>query len=162
MPVDIILADNHPLFRKGTGLVLESNPDINLVAEAENGGDLIEKCRKFNPNIVILDLKMPGMSGVEILKVLSNEFPGTSIIVLSMVEIINSIFEVISAGAKAYVLKSSDVGEILNAITSVQKNEVYYCEGTEQLLSGFIQRDFNKGMKKNKIEFSKVDSQLLD
>ena len=106
-PIRIVLADDHEIFRDGFKVMIKKQPSVQLVGEAANGEELIRQTRELKPDVVITDIKMPVMDGVEATKQLTSEFPEIGIIALSMFDEENLIVEMLEAGAKGYLLKNA-------------------------------------------------------
>src|SRR5674476_311327 len=85
-PIEVLLADDHEIFRDGLNLMFKKNPDINLIGEAGNGEELMKLARKLNPDVIIMDIQMPVMNGIEATKLLTSEMPHIGIIALSIME----------------------------------------------------------------------------
>ena len=117
--ITLLIADDHEIFRDGLALMLSKQEDIRLIAQAENGKELIELTEKHQPDEVHTDIKMPRMDGIEATRILAQKFPDLKIIALSMFDEENLIDAMIESGAKGYLVKNADKNEIGEAITSV-------------------------------------------
>jgi DNA-binding NarL/FixJ family response regulator len=137
-PIKIILADDHEIFRDGFKAMVKKQPLVELIGEAGDGKELIELTRKLKPDVVVTDVKMPKMDGLQATKILSKEFPDIGIIALSMIDEENLIIDMMEAGAKGYLLKNAHKNEIIEAIKEVHNNHIYYCEGTSSKLTRMI------------------------
>ena len=125
-PVKIIIADDHPLIRYSLKAMLYDIPEFKLVGEAANGAELTELAKKLKPEIVIVDIKMPVMDGIEATKQLIKELPETDVIVLSMVDDEYTICNILEAGVKGYLLKDAMIDEVITAIKAVYNGERYF------------------------------------
>jgi two-component system NarL family response regulator len=114
MPVD-----DHPLMREGLVAMLRTQSDMTVVAEAGTGEEAVEKFRKFKPDVVLMDIRLPGMGGVEATRAIRREFPDTNIVILTTYDGDEDIYRALEAGAKAYVLKETLGEELLNLIRDV-------------------------------------------
>jgi DNA-binding NarL/FixJ family response regulator len=150
-PIKIILADDHEIFRDGFKAMLRKQPSVELIGEASDGEELVELTRKLKPDVVVTDIKMPKMDGLQATKILSEEFPGIGIVALSMIDEENLIIDMMEAGAKGYLLKNAHKNEIIEAIKAVDEGHIYYCDGTSARLSRMI-------AESNKIPFGKKTS----
>lgn len=162
VPVDIIIADDHEIFRDGFKVMCSKEKSINIVGEAENGEDLLEKVRKLQPDVVITDIKMPKMDGIAVTKALSKEFPHIGVIALSMFDEQDLIVEMLEAGAKGYLIKNAQKQEIFDAIRTVHNNEPYYCNQTSTKLAGMIAASrFDTRKKPEALDFSEKELQII-
>ena len=118
-PITVLAADDHPLVREGIGAVLASERDITLVAEAANGREAIECFRTHHPEVTLMDLQMPQMSGLDAMIKIREEFPSARIIVLTTYQGDIQALRAISAGAAGYLLKSMVRKELAGTIRSV-------------------------------------------
>jgi len=134
-PIRVIVADDHEIFRDGFRVMLRKQPAFEIVAEAADGVELIERVREHQPDVVITDINMPRMDGIEATKRLVNEFPLINIIALSMYDQDNLIVEMVEAGARGYLLKNAHKEEIITAIKTVFAGEEYYCSSTSEKLA---------------------------
>ena len=116
--IRVVLADDHRLFREGVASLLERAADIELVGQAATGEDALRLVSELQPDVVLMDLQMPGMGGIEATRALAAH-PSSGVIVLTMFEDDESVFAAIRAGARGYVLKDADRGSLLRAIRAV-------------------------------------------
>jgi DNA-binding NarL/FixJ family response regulator len=116
--IRILIADDHPLIREGLRRILEMDPQIKVVGEVGDGQGAINKTRILDPDVVLMDLKMPGTDGIEASRVIRREFPEIRIIILTVADD-DDMLEVIRAGASGYLLKDVEPGELLKAIHTV-------------------------------------------
>lgn len=123
--IRILIADDHAVIRQGIRVLLEKEPDIEVVAEAGDGQDALEKYKDIQPDILLLDISMPKMSGMEVTKAVRQEFPDGKIVFLTMHEGDEYFFQALSVGASGYVVKGADSEELLSALRSVSRGGVY-------------------------------------
>jgi DNA-binding NarL/FixJ family response regulator len=160
--INVVMADDHEIFRDGFRLTLSKTNDIHLVAEASNGVELIELVEQHRPHVVITDIKMPRMDGIEATRVLSSRFPDIGIIGLSMFDEDDLIIEMLEAGAKGYLLKNADKAEVIEAIKTVYEEEPYYCRQTSSKLAQLIAKSkYNPYHKKPKVEFGEKEMEII-
>jgi DNA-binding NarL/FixJ family response regulator len=122
-PIRILLADDHPPLRKGLALILNSEDDMMIVAEASNGREAIALFRQYQPDVALLDLWMPEVSGVEAIVAIRTEFPHARLIVLTTYDGDEDIYQGLRAGAMAYLLKDTGCDEIIETIRAVHTGQ---------------------------------------
>ncbi len=161
-PIKIILADDHEIFRDGFNVMMKKQHEIDIVGEAANGQQLLNMVRKLQPDVVLTDIKMPLMDGVEATRMIVREFPHIGIIALSMFDDVNLIIEMLEAGAKGYLLKSAHKREIFEAIRTVYRDEVYYCNSTSHKMAMMIARShFNPNKPKERVHFNDREIEII-
>ncbi|MCF8126985.1 MAG: response regulator transcription factor [Deltaproteobacteria bacterium] len=124
-PVRILLADDHTIVRQGLARLLEEQRNFKVVGEAINGQDAVEKAEKLKPDIIIMDIAMPRMNGIEATKRVRKVMPETKIIILSMYSHEHYIHELLECGVSGYLLKDSGGQDIIKAIRAALKNETF-------------------------------------
>ncbi len=125
MAIEILLADDHGVLRAGLRALLNVEPDLSVVGEAASGDEAIERAAELQPDIVLLDLNMPGPSGIEITRRLREALPETRVLVLTVYEDEGLLREAIDAGASGYIIKRAVESELINAIRAVARGELY-------------------------------------
>lgn len=123
--IRVIIADDQPIIRKGLKLILELDEDVELVAEAESGKDLIEILTKITCDIILMDIRMPAMDGVEATLKIKEKFKNIKILILTTFEDDEYIFNGLRNGADGYLLKDANPDEIIRAIKTVCKGDTY-------------------------------------
>ncbi|WP_293124349.1 response regulator transcription factor [Microcoleus sp. bin38.metabat.b11b12b14.051] len=118
-PLRILLADDHPILREGLALILDNQTDMTVVGEASNGREAVEVFRQLQPDVTLMDLRMPEMGGVEAIVAIRTEFSTACIILLTTYDGDEDIYRGLRAGAKSYLLKDASTQEILSAIRQV-------------------------------------------
>ncbi|MBA2374766.1 MAG: response regulator transcription factor [Rubrobacter sp.] len=121
--VKILIADDHPVVRMGIRGMLDGEPDIEVVGEAENGGEAVEMVAKLRPDVVLMDLRMPNMDGVAATEKITKDHPETRILVLTTYESDADILRAIETGATGYLLKDTPKEDLFAAIRTVAKGE---------------------------------------
>jgi len=124
--IRVVIADDHPAYRKGLSSMLEDEPDLALVGEAESGREAISLAEQCSPDVVVMDLRMPDVDGIEATRQLRERVPGTAVIVLTMFEDDQSVFAAMRAGARGYLLKGAEQDEIVRAIRAVAVGEAIF------------------------------------
>jgi DNA-binding NarL/FixJ family response regulator len=125
MSVTVLLADDHPIVRQGLRHLLEAEPNLKVVGEASNGLEAVQLVEKFKPDVLIVDIVMPELNGLEVLKQVRERSPATCCIVLSMQSADVYVVEALRAGALGYVLKETGPSELINAINQVIQGQRY-------------------------------------
>lgn len=125
MSVKIILADDHRIMREGLRALLEREAGIEVIAEADNGRTTVELSRELNPDVVVIDIGMPDLNGIDATRQIVSESPAVKVIALSMHSDRKFVREMLSAGASGYLLKDSAFEELGTALTTVLNNQTY-------------------------------------
>lgn len=158
----MVMADDHEIFRDGFELILSRDPQISLLAQAANGKELIDKVSELLPDVVVTDIKMPLMDGIEATRILASRFPAMGVIGLSMHDEDDLILEMLEAGAKGYLLKNADKDEVLEAIHVVAKGDPYYCRSTNSKLARLIAKSrFHSFDRPLRPEFSEKELEII-
>ncbi len=135
----ILIVDDHGIVRAGIRSLLEGQPDIEVVGEAAGGEEAIEKAVQFRPELVLMDIAMPGMNGIEATRRIKKELPDVSVLVLSMHDDEEFFFPVLRAGASGYILKEAEPQELLYAIRTVNQGNVFLSPAVATaLLENFV------------------------
>ncbi len=124
--IQILIADDHALFRDGLRALLVSTADLQVVGEAANGEDATIQAAALLPDVVLMDIQMPGLNGIEATRRVHNISPHIGIIMLTMFEDDDSVFAAMRAGARGYILKGADQAEVLRAIRAVASGEALF------------------------------------
>lgn len=135
MKLRILLADDHQMFRDALKSMLKNTTHLEVVAETGNGLEVIDLARKTKPDIVCMDIGMPGMNGIETTRRLLAACPGTRVIALSAFSSQQYVMDMMNAGASAYVTKAGAGEELLRAIDAVQHDRNYYCPDVARVLT---------------------------
>ena len=122
-PIRIMIADDHPVVREGFAAMLETEPDMAVVGLAQSGEEALGLFRRVRPDVTLMDLRMPGMGGVEAIRAIRREFPDSRVIVLTTYDGDEDIYRALEAGAQAYLLKDMLCDEILAAIRAVHAGQ---------------------------------------
>jgi len=133
--INIVLADDHVLVRNGIKSMLESDSDIQVIGEASNGAEALEIAAKVHPDILVLDIRMPQMTGLEAAAKLKNVAPGTKAVILSMHDSEDYVLQALDAGAYGYLLKDTDKNEFIKALKQVQTGSKYFSGAVSNVLA---------------------------
>ena len=136
--VRLLIADDHPLFRDGLHGLLDSVPDTEVVGEAANGEEAIQAAASLQPDVILMDIKMPGMNGLQAMRVILETSPHIAVLVVSMLDDDDSIFAAMRAGARGYLPKGASQAEMLRAIRAVANGEAIFGPGIAQRLLNFF------------------------
>jgi DNA-binding NarL/FixJ family response regulator len=137
-PLRVVLVDDHPLFRHGLRQLLEQVGGHRVVAEAADGQAAIEAVGEHDPDLVVMDLTMPVLSGLEATRRVVRDHPRTAVLVLTMNEDDNSVFAALRAGARGYVLKGCEGSEFLRAVRAVAQGEALFGPAVAARISAFL------------------------
>ena len=137
----VLIADDHPLFRDGMRGLLSTQPDIEVVGEATTGEEAIKLADKLEPDVVLMDIKMPGTGGIEATRRIIDGNPRIRVLVVTMFEDDATVFTAMRAGARGYVLKDDDKDDVLGAIRTVGRGGAVFGPGVAARLAGFLTAD---------------------
>ena len=140
--IKLMLADDHAVVRSGLRMLLDAQPDMEIIGEAETGTEAVTKVQELRPDIVLMDVEMPGMNGIEATQKIKESVPETAVLALTMYEDDQYFFEMLKAGASGYVPKRAAPDELVNAIRTVSKGGVFlYPTLAARLVNDYINRD---------------------
>jgi len=136
----IVIAEDYTILREGLRALLSSDPELEVVGEAEDGGVAVQCTAKLKPDLVLMDLSMPKMSGIEAIREIKKKSPGTKILVLTIHNTEEYILATLKAGADGYALKDSTQGELLMAVKRVLQGKRYLSPGiSAQMIDGYLE-----------------------
>jgi DNA-binding NarL/FixJ family response regulator len=159
MKIKVLLADDHRVVREGIILILKNNPDISVVGEAGNGIDATAKALQLKPDVVIMDIGMPLLNGIEATRQIINQTPGTIVIILSMYGDDQTVLAALKAGAKGFIIKDEAGEEVIKAITYVLNDRFYLSpQISSALIDSIVKRDF-PGCEEDTNTFSSLTPQ---
>jgi len=136
--IRILIADDHPLFRDGMHGLLDSVPDTEVVGEATSGEEAVSQAATLQPDVILMDIKMPGINGIAATREILAVGPHIGILMVTMLEDAESVFAAMRAGARGYVLKGANQADILLAIRAVARGEVIFGPGIARRLLRFF------------------------
>lgn len=137
---DVLLVDDHKIMRDGIKAILKHSEDFQVVGEAENGSDAVQMCKKLKPQIVLMDIGLPGLNGIEATAEILRHTPDVKVVVLSMYDDEHSVVSAIRGGARAFVLKRASDNDLLDALRTVAKGGSYLSPQVSDRLLSRIQR----------------------
>jgi len=139
MPIKVLIAEDHKIVREGICALLNKEADIKVVAEAEDGATAVQLARELLPDVVVMDIGLPNLNGIEATRQIVASVPGVKVIALSMHSDRRYILEMLKAGAKAYLLKDCAFEEMVQAVRNVKRNKVYLSQKiTETMINDQI------------------------
>ncbi len=138
--ISVVLADDHVLVRKGIKAMLESDTEIDVVGEASNGAEALKVARELRPNILILDIRMPEMTGLEAAAQLDQYAPTTKAVILSMHDSEEYVLRALDSGAYGYLLKDTDKNEFVKALKQIHSGNKYFSGAVSNVLANRLLR----------------------
>jgi DNA-binding NarL/FixJ family response regulator len=136
--IRVLIADDHPLFRDGVHGLLDSLEATEVVGEAGSGDEAVAMARALVPDVVLMDVKMPGVNGIEATRAIVADNPGAAVLIVTMFEDDDTVFAAMRAGARGYILKGASQEEMLHAISAVSGGGAVFGPGIAQRLLGFF------------------------
>lgn len=145
--IKVIIADDHAVFLDGLKSLIEADHELEVICQVENGKDLVSKVRDLNPDVVVTDIMMPGMNGIDAIREIyhNKKIP---CLALSTFDDESLITDAIDAGAIGYVLKNAQKGEIIRGIKTISKFQAFYCRATEAKIVSIIAKQKSKNLSK--------------
>ena len=135
MPITVFIADDHSLMQEGLTHLLHAHEDIHVVGAASDGRDAVRQVSQLRPDVVVADIAMPEMNGIEATRQMLERSPETRVVILSMHSTPDHIFHALEAGARGYILKENAGGEIVKAVRAVHAGKRYLCEKAVDVLA---------------------------
>jgi two-component system response regulator NreC len=144
--IRVLIADDHTILRAGLRLLLEAEADIGVVGEASDGDEAIALVESLRPDVVLMDIAMPGTNGLEATRLLKSQHPNVHVLALTMHRSDEYFFEMIKAGASGYVLKAAEASELTSAVREVAQGRVFlHPKMTQQILQDYVNRFRDEG-----------------
>lgn len=161
--IRIVLADDHALIRSGIATLLKGSLEIEVVGEASDGEEAIERVKELSPDVIVIDLSMPKLSGIEATRIITKRFPGTRVIVLTMHENEEYVYQILRSGAGGYVLKSAGKEEISAAIRAVAGGEKFFSPRVSQIMAeGYVRRGEGEAQQPgNEVPLTKREREII-
>lgn len=159
--IQIVIADDHEVYRDGLKSFLHKTNRFEVTGEAATGKELVSICSEMRPEVVLTDILMPVMDGVEATAHISANFPEVRVIALSMFNQDNLILDMLNAGACGYLIKNAHKNEILDAINCVYRNKPYYCSSTSHKLARLIASSHFGPKAKPKVVYSPKETAII-
>jgi DNA-binding NarL/FixJ family response regulator len=164
-PLRVLIADDHPFFRDGLRVLLEATADTELIGEAKDGDEAVALASTLRPEVILMDLRMPGLGGIEATREILSENPHVGILVVTMIEDDASVFAAMRAGARGYLLKGADKDEMLLAILAVGRGEAIFGPGIARRLMEYFSRPAATPTQSSRVVFPELtdrEREILD
>ena len=136
--IRLLVADDHTLFREGLLALFATQPELEVIGEAASGAEAVSQALALLPDVVLMDIRMPGMSGIEATRHIVRAQPAVGVIMLTMLEDDDSVFAAMRAGARGYILKGADKAEVLRTLQAVALGEALFGPGIARRLMAFL------------------------
>jgi DNA-binding NarL/FixJ family response regulator len=161
-PLRVLIADDHPVFRMGLRALLDSLPEMLVLGEASNGEDAVRLTAELQPDVVVMDLKMPGMDGVQATHDIVANHPRTAILVLTLSDDDESVFAAMRAGARGYLVKGADTDEVVAAVIAVGCGEAIFGPPIALRILSFLTRPLSAYDEAVFPELTRREREVLD
>ena len=158
----VLVADDHPVFRKGLSALLASLPEAEVVGEAADGEQAVALAAALAPDVIVMDLHMPNVNGVEATRSIVSANPNTGVLVLTMFEDDDSVFAAMRAGARGYLVKGSDTEDVVAAITAVGRGEAIFGPSIARRILSFLTKPLSAFDQQLFPELSSREREVLD
>ncbi|MFT5265730.1 MAG: DNA-binding NarL/FixJ family response regulator, partial [Polaribacter sp.] len=159
--INILIADDHKVFRDGIVSIMDEVADINVIAEAKDGKEVLEELKEVSPDVVLMDISMGGYNGIETTQFISKEYPNIKVLVLSMHNESNYIIKTLEAGAIGYLLKDAGSTEMIKAIREVASGNTYYSQQVSALLVEQLRAGKKRKDRKTDIPLTRRELEVL-
>jgi DNA-binding NarL/FixJ family response regulator len=160
--IRVLIADDHRVFREGLRAVLSPEPDMEVVGEAATGKEVLERATELEPDVVLMDIQMPDLNGIEATRRILEVDPHVGVVVLTMFEDDDSVFSAMRAGARGYVLKGADPSEILKMLRAVAGGEAYFGPEIAKRLMDFFSTPKSVSPEESFPELTSREVEILD
>ena len=159
--IKVLIADDHRVVREGLSAILKTKEEIEVVGEAKDGQEAVEKARALLPDVILMDVSMPRMGGVEATRIVKRELPHIGIVALTMYEEQQYIFDLVRAGATGYLLKDTDSAQIVSAIKAINRGEsLIHPSVASKILAEFSLLAQGKGRKRPGVEHDLTEREI--
>ena len=165
MSIKVLIADDHVFYREGVRALLSNSPEITVVGEASSGDEAILRTAELKPDVILMDIKMPGMNGIDATRRVHESNPEIGVLVITMFDDDDSVFAAMRAGARGYLLKDADKDELVRAIVAVERGEAIFSRAiARRMIQYFTSSPANRlSDKKNQPgEFAELTERELE
>lgn len=153
MPIRVLIADDHVFYREGVRALLNNAPEVTVIGEASTGEGVIARAAELLPDVILMDLKMPGMNGIDATRRIHETHPQVGVLVITMFDDDDSVFAAMRAGARGYLLKDADKDELIRAITAVARGEAIFSPAIAGRMMNYFSRSLNPDQPARKDDF---------
>jgi len=168
MSIQVLIADDHVFYREGVRTLLGSSAEISVTGEASTGEEVITRAGELKPDVILMDLKMPGVNGIDATRVIHEKYPTIGVLVITMFDDDDSVFAAMRAGARGYLLKDSDRDELVRAIVAVKSGEAIFSPAIAQRMIQYFnsapgrQSTRKNGQSDEFAELTEREREILD
>jgi DNA-binding NarL/FixJ family response regulator len=160
--ISVLIVDDHHLVRAGLAALIGNEPDMEVVGEAADGLDAVDKAMRIRPRVVLMDISMPGMDGIEATRKITETEPSPRVLVLTQYDHEEYVRRVVQSGASGYILKSSVAEDLRRAIRAVARGEQYFAPTVSKLMiDSYVRTATGQGGAKSTIELTPRESEIL-
>jgi DNA-binding NarL/FixJ family response regulator len=160
-PLRILIADDHPVFRHGIRTLLELTPEMEVIGEATTGAEAVSLAESLQPDVILMDLNMPGLNGIEATRRISQTSPDIRILIITMFDDNASVFTAMRAGARGYILKDAEKAEIVRAIQAIGNGGAIFSPSIASQLIAFFATPFPLAQKGVFPELTEREREIL-
>lgn len=166
MPIKVLIADDHLFYREGVRALLSNVPEIEVVGEAGSGEETLAQAQDLQPDVILMDLNMPGMNGIEATRRIHEAQPKVGVLVITMFDDDDSVFAAMRAGGRGYLLKDTDKDEVVRAIVAVERGEAIFSPAIAQRMMKYFSAPSSTSNKKGQpsefAELTEREFEVLD
>ena len=159
--IRVLIADAHPIVRSGVRLLLETEPDLEVIGEALNGRQAISLAESLQPDLILMDIAMPEVDGLEATRIIKEQWPNIQILVLTMHRSDEYFFEILKAGASGYLLKTADTDELVQAVRATAHGDVFLHPSMAKKLLGVYLSQANEETNETEPPLSPREKEIL-
>lgn len=161
--IGVLVVDDHPLFREGLAALLNAAAETSVIGEASSGAEAVAKAETLKPDIILMDIQMPDMNGIEATRRILSHEPSMRVIMLTMLEDDDSLFAAMRAGVRGYILKGADKAEVLRTVTAVSQGQAVFGPGIAGRITSFFQGNGQPGKTASPFpELTERESEVLN
>lgn len=162
MAIRVLIADDHIFYREGVRALLANSPDITMIGEASTGEEVIARMDELLPDVILMDLKMPGINGIDATRWIHENYPKTGVLVITMFDDDDSVFAAMRAGARGYLLKDADKDELVRAIIAVERGEAIFSPAIAERMINYFSHSPKADPSKTSSDFPNLTERERD